>query len=418
MKWFWIPVILSALMLPGAQARDGDPLPRDISVTTAIELALERNPAFRQSREAVNERRGERRQAFGIDRPRLFYGEEGIPSGGSDFTERRWGVSQALDFPLTGLFRHQARSAEIGMLEAEVATSRQHLVAAVKQAYADVAHAARLLALREEMVTISQEFRDAAQARLELGEAAELEMLNAEVQLAEALNDLAAAQVDFDEARYTLFELMGVDEEEQDYDVDFPDTLRYVPSDIRQDSILAHLKTMPAYRSAGSALDAARWDVRAGWSGLLPGLDMSWFQQDFGTGYDAWGFEVGISVPLWLPLGETGRIQKARARYRSAREGMYARELALKKAAESAWHRYEASRETIDRYHRTTREQSRRLLQLTAEGYRLGELDVLRLLVAQRTYLSSQERYYGALREYTHQLILLEPYLGRALVFN
>ena len=195
MKWFWIPVILSVLVLPGAQARDDDPIPRDISVTTAIELALERNPAYRQSREAVNERRGERRQAFGIDRPRLFYGEEGIPSGGSDFTERRWGVSQALDFPLTGLFRHNARSAEIGMLEAEAATSRQHLVAAVKQAYADVAHAAKLLALREEMVTISREFRDAAQARLELGEAAELEMLNAEVQLAEALNDLAAAQV-------------------------------------------------------------------------------------------------------------------------------------------------------------------------------------------------------------------------------
>jgi cobalt-zinc-cadmium efflux system outer membrane protein len=93
-------------------------------------------------------------------------------------------------------------------------------------------------------------------------------------------------------------------------------------------------------------------------------------------------------------------------------------ELDLKKRAEQAWHSYQTSKQTIDRYRSTIQAQSKELLELTLEGYQAGEMDLLSLLQAQRTYLDSQRRYLAALRDYYIQLIALEQMLQQNLVFN
>ncbi|RMF54048.1 MAG: hypothetical protein D6746_14915 [Bacteroidetes bacterium] len=62
-------------------------------------------------------------------------------------------------------------------------------------------------------------------------------------------------------------------------------------------------------------------------------------------------------------------------------------------------------------------ERAATLLALTREGYRLGEIDLLTLLDTQRTYLDSQLRFYQALRDYYLDVIELERYLERDLIF-
>ena len=59
-----------------------------------------------------------------------------------------------------------------------------------------------------------------------------------------------------------------------------------------------------------------------------------------------------------------------------------------------------------------------RLLQLTREGYQLGELDLLTVLDTQRTYLAVQSGYYRALKDYYLSAINMEELVGRELIFQ
>ena len=55
---------------------------------------------------------------------------------------------------------------------------------------------------------------------------------------------------------------------------------------------------------------------------------------------------------------------------------------------------------------------------MTQTGYRMGELDLLTLLEAQRTYLRTQEAYYQTLRDYFLRIIELERYLREDIIFK
>jgi cobalt-zinc-cadmium efflux system outer membrane protein len=57
------------------------------------------------------------------------------------------------------------------------------------------------------------------------------------------------------------------------------------------------------------------------------------------------------------------------------------------------------------------------LQSMTLKAYQLGEIDLLNLLNAQQTYLANEQRYLSALRDYYLQLVALEIYLDRELVY-
>ena len=241
--------------------------------------------------------------------------------------------------------------------------------------------------------------------------------MKAEILGAEAENDLSEAERSWHQARYSLFNLIGLPPETQTYRIQFPDTLVFVEVNINQHTALEGMAAQPLYRSVSRNLAAARWGVREAWSDFLPDLNLNFYRQDFGSGYDFYGFEIGLQIPLWFPLNQRGNIQTAKARQRQFSWDQQAVKLDLKNRIEDAWHGYETSLATIRRYHQTIRRQSEQLLQLILEGYRLGELDILVLLEAQRTYLNSQKRYYDALRDYYRQLIELESFLNTDLVY-
>jgi cobalt-zinc-cadmium efflux system outer membrane protein len=272
--------------------------------------------------------------------------------------------------------------------------------------------------LREQEVSLALQLQDAATLRVEVGDASELEQMNAEIQLAEAESRLEDARRQFQNARYTLFNVVGLDPEEQRYEIEFPDTLVYIDAGIDQGQVMARLDDQPELQSANRSVDAAALGVKQTRSALLPAISFDYYTQDYGSGFDWHGFQIGLKVPLWLIPNYKGNIRKAQAEAQTWQWRRDAVALVLKKQAEQAWHGYETSKNKIDRYRTTTRARSNELLRLTLEGYRMGEVGLLALLETQRTYLTSQQRFYDALHDYYYQLIELERFLGNDIVFN
>ena len=389
----------------------------ELSVDRAIAIAMERNPGLQQMQARIDAKAGEFWSSFGLSSPQLLYTKEGIPPGGGGFLERKWTVTQPIDFPLRSYFRASRVATEREALELRLRAEVLTLRAEVKKVYADLLYADEVLRLREETLELAATLEDAVRARLEVGEAPELELMNAEIQRAEAENDRIEAERLYHRARYALFNRIGLDPEEISYGITFEDSLRYFPTDFSQDSVMAMLTEQPEYTSIAQSVEATSAGVSEAWSTLLPDLSLSYFWQDFGGGFNSHGFELGVSVPLWFLFDQRGAIQSSQARHREATWMEQERLLALKRQAEDAWHGYDASLATITKYEEIISVRAGTLSALSLEAYRAGELDLVSLLVSQRTYLSSRIRYLDALRTYYHALIDIERFLQRDLVF-
>ena len=146
-------------------------------------------------------------------------------------------------------------------------------------------------------------------------------------------------------------------------------------------------------------------------------INFNYFKQDFGNGFNFNGYEIGVSVPIWFIFNQNGSIQTAKAQYREIEWSLKEAKLKIKTEIENAWHGYESSKAKINRYEKTIRDLADELQSLTLTGYQLGELDLLRLLDAQQTYLNSEINYYNALKDYYQQIIYLEKYLGKEIIF-
>lgn len=388
----------------------------NLSVRQALEIAYSHNPAIRQLEYEIDAQRQTQLLSLGIESPELIYAREGI--GGGTFTEQRWVVSQSLDFPLTGYYRYQSRKAGTRSMQSELESLKLQVKEEVKKAYTRLAHAIESSHLAQESVELFEDLRDAARTRSDLGEASEIDAMQADLQLSEALNTLDLAKRRLMDERYNLFETIGLGEQQQSYDISFPDTLYYVDVLIDQEEVLASIGAHPQLERFSEQSEAASFTSKAARSSYLPDINLMYFRQDFGGGFDFNGFEVGVTVPLWFGLNEANDVQRAKASERAMEWRYIGEELLLQKQAEQAWHGYEAARMRIERFQAFIQEKSRDLIGMTQRGYRLGELDLLTLLEAQRTYLRTQQSYYDTLRDYYLSVIELERFLQSDIIFN
>jgi len=244
-----------------------------------------------------------------------------------------------------------------------------------------------------------------------------MDLTKAEIQVAEANNDIDDARRQLHLARYGLFNLMGLLPENQKYSIQFMDSLRSTDVDISQIQALAVLTDQPLYKSSTSELAASNYFLKEAKSNILPDIRFNLYKQDYGTGYNFNGFEVGLSFPIWYPLEQKGLINTTLARQDEIRWKQQEIKLDMKKQIEHAWHSYEVSRSTIKRYDQTIRSKAEKLQTLTLTAYRLGEVDLLNLISAQQIYLNSQQRYLSSLRDFYIQLVELEKFLDKDLVY-
>ncbi|NQV71488.1 TolC family protein [bacterium] len=174
----------------------------------------------------------------------------------------------------------------------------------------------------------------------------------------------------------------------------------------------------PETQGAAFASQSAASAVRASRMSYLPELKVGYWPQDFGSGYNAHGLEVGFRFALpFVGSSRTDR-EKARIQLRNTEIQSVQVSLNLKKEAESAWHGFETAKGKVVQFFQKNGSLAQELLQLTREGYQLGQLDLLTVLDTQRTYLSVQAEYYQSLKDYYVSVIDMERLLGRELVFT
>lgn len=393
-----------------------------LSVAEAVALALEQHPELQQRQAAITIKQLEAGPAWGIERPELYYGREGIGDGA--FQEQQWGISQSIQFPLTGYYAAQEVKQQELLAERQYAYSIQNIKKDVKQAYIRLAYARKQHDLANRQQELMQRLYEIASLRREAGDIADLDLIEAEVRLDQSRQEVRMAEARRETARQELLTAMGLLSPEESADspetaaLSFPDTLSYTSVEISREALIQQRDQTPLARIAGQESAVAEAGLRLAKQSYWPDLQLNYYRQDFGNGYDFDGIELGISIPLWFTFNERNRTKQARLSYGQAQARQQQTRIMLQEDAEAAWQQYASSRERILSYRDGLQQRTAELLRLAREGYRQGELSLMRVLQAQETYLEGERRYHEALLSYHLQLAELERFTAGELIFT
>jgi outer membrane protein, heavy metal efflux system len=389
-----------------------------LTIKDAVDQAIKNNAQINQMRSQLNQKKEQWRTQAGVSAPEISYMKEGIDNKAADpFQEQRFEVSQSVDFPLTTSYRMKALKEEEKALEFSIQEEERKVKTGVKSRYIEVIYALHLQKLREQQLKLATELYNAVYSQFETGMGNGMDLTKAELQVAESNNDIDNARSQLHQARYSLFFLMGLPPENQKYSIEFMDTLQSKDVEISQITALSVLTEQPSYLSSMKELEASGYFLKEAKSNILPDIRFNLYKQDYGTGYNFNGFEVGLSFPIWYPLEQKGKIRMNLAHQEEIQWKQKEIRSGVKEQIEHAWHSYEVSRSTIKRYDETIRSKAEKLQSLTLSAYRLGEVDLLNLIYAQQLYLNSQQRYLEALRDFYIQLVELERFLNLELVY-
>ncbi len=326
-----------------------------LTVEQAVERAMTHNPALRISMELHTERTATSWQAATRRLPRLDFRANFVRFDPGFFPVEQQFISNARlsgqlrashTFLSGGEIQGQSKSASSLARVAKYDHESNILNTAqiVRTAFYDALLTERLVEVAREAVSINTEEVRRSKVQFEIGEAAKINVLRAEVQHANSIPELSRAQHNHRLAKAYLANLIGFDIDPSDLEANslvLKGTLESVrrlelPSLGRL--IGAALDNRAEVKSARHATNAARGDATVSWSSVLPRLDVygayNWTNSEntfriFGSSglisedpldFDLQGWEVGAtaSLPIFDFLGNYQSVRAGRAKLRQA----------------------------------------------------------------------------------------------------
>ena len=376
-----------------------------LSLHDAIEMA-KASPASEIAEARIAEARGGVRQAgLGIN-PRLFLQSEDLRPWAGDYafetqSEDYGYLSQTFELGGKRGKRVQLAEARLRVTEAMNAAAMQQLAGRVAGAYWNAVSLLRVITLLNEDMGAVDEMVRYHRERVDAGAMRGVDLLRMEIERDRLRLSLQAAKNEAAVARLELFRQMGRTPTAVTLTDKLDESPVILPSDVA--TVLAE---RPDVRAAREALAAAEDDLRLQRANALPDVDLlGGYKRNLAanTGYG------GLQIPLSLRNRNQGEIERARAGVAAARATLALLETQVRVQVEQARTSYEAQQVTIRETLPELRTHARQNLEIATEAYRIGGVDLLRFLDAERTQFEvevSAVRMLALLRQSALQLQL------------
>ncbi|SDF15778.1 TolC family protein [Sporolituus thermophilus] len=253
--------------------------PIKLSLAESIDLALKNNPAIQIAQE------DKERSLWGVSEakagklPSISFGssysfqDRGADGPGQDSLNSSLRMSWQLYNG--GRTEAQIKQAELGVTTADinVLKAKQQLILDTTTAYYSVLLAKNMLAVNEETVNNLKAHLEVVQAKYEAGTVAKSDVLRAEVELANAEQNLIKAQNQYELAVSNLLTTMNMD---AGTDLQLEGELQYQPDPRTLAELIAVAKqNRPEIAQAKASIESAESGVKIAESGKLPTVSLS-----------------------------------------------------------------------------------------------------------------------------------------------
>ncbi|MEO8620885.1 MAG: TolC family protein [bacterium] len=383
-----------AAQAPGIARRDSLVLTR----TSAIAAALANNPQLDIAREQTAQARARRVQAIAVPDPALTASLDNQPGflrlGGAQ--ERNVALELSVPFPDKFRLRNTIATSDVRTAEFGFTSVKQQLVAQTSRSYDTLLVANRHREIFQTNRALAADFLTKTQARFQGGTAARLDVLKAQVALAQADNDLIGAERDVVTATDAIDRLIG---QPLGTPIAATDSLSFPPA--LPDVGLAEqaaLESRPELAALSSQRMGARATTTLAREFWLPDFTLS-AQRDYGPDGSGALFSAGIALPLPIFYWQHSKGEIAESQHRERELTAASRDLiaAVSQDVRASYAAADAALRQATFIRDALLPAARETYRVASVSYGLGGSSALDVLDARRNLLDAETQYADAL---------------------
>ncbi len=387
--------------------------PRQHSLEDLLALARDRSPAILAAQQRVEALRGARTSAVTPAGPEVEFSKgtgkslDGTVSRG----EHGWAVSQSIEWPGRWHARVKAADQMLAAGRAESMATKADVLASVQEQYFGILFSQKEAALLESQATAAEDLLSLAEKRVQVGEGRELDRIKARVEALRTERKLEAARSEV-RVRKTVLNQFLLGALGEDYELlggfELPRAIA-----AREETLGRLLAASPALQEARARAGAAEWTLKAEQQGRFPGLTAAYLDTNE-LDRQARTFSLALRIPLWGFNSGPIRAAKAESAAAFLEETRLKAEVASK--GERAYQEYALAFAQAKSYETDLLPSAEKSLKIATFSYGQGELSLLDLLDARRTYLDTVEEYNDVLYQFESARAQLERLIGGSLV--
>lgn len=299
---------------------------------------------------------------------------------------------------------------EVKLTDLEITSVSRDVRQKVRENFFAAALAVGLADQQKQLVDLSQKLRDIAQARFESGDIPQLEVMEADLELARASADLEVVRL---EERVSFARLSTVLNEPTDTVWDLGAPLETLPTQVNLPDLIARAEDANSelqHLVQEASVERAKGRVAS--AGRIPDLTLE-AGADFNSPPD---FHTGargqITVGLPILYRNQGEIAQSSATLKLIEGETAAMRKAVSGEVEAQFNELTTKLLQVDLYRRTVIPVGRKLETLAEESYRAGRANILSVLDAQRAVQQNERDYLQSLFDLQKAFADLEQKVG------
>lgn len=423
MIWRRAPIILlvclQVLALPAAllaqETVPSQPLPTRLTLDVATEILLLRNPTILRERQNVAIARAGVLQARLRPNPEFELVSESYPlfeSNPGPFFQRNELIARVgQPIETAGKRGKRTRLAEQDIAVAELLlqdTVRQ-LKLELKTRYYRIVLAKAEYELAQQVLTQFDEVIRLNRVRFEKGDVSGLDLARVETERLRFFNDVVTAELQLQNAKTALLELLGTTDMNAQFDV--TETLAFRPLILSLETLEEQaLVARPDFQARRALVEREHRQLRVEKALAVPDVT-PFFGYKRNLVDNAVTFGVNIGLPFFNR--NQGGIARAAAGVEQARFEQQRAELAVRADIRQAYQAVRAEERRVQALEATYVAKARQARDIAQAAYRLGALDLIAFLDAERAYRETLRGYYEALYDHRSALLLIEAAVGK-----
>lgn len=402
--------------LPAQEPKSSPPqIPTQLTLELATEILLARNPTILRERQNVVMARAGVTQARLRPNPELDITSESYPlfepNPGPFFQNNELIVRAGQPIEIAGKRRKRTLVAEqeVEVTQSLLQDTIRQLKLELKTRYYRIVLAKAELELAQQVLAQFDEIIRINQLRYKQGEISGLDLARIQTERRRFFEDVVAAELSLQNAKTALLELLGASDLSAPFDV--TETLAFRPLAVPAEQLQEQAAMARAdLRARREQVERERRQVAVEKSVGVPNITPF-----FGYKRNLVDNAVTFGVRWDLPVFNRNQGEVARATARVDQAGYEVRraELAVSSEVLQAYQAVQAQERRVQALESTYVQTARKARDIAQASYRLGALDLIAFLDAERAYRETLRGYNEAL--FTHQVAIfqLEAAVGR-----
>lgn len=354
-----------------------------------LSAALENNLQLKADRQNLKIATAKKIAGISPDNPVIFIEKGEIHDGVSN--DQAVGISQTIEFPTVYLHRNHYFNSNLKMIEQEIELQNGELLLEVYFKSMEFIFLEKQSEFLEENSSLLRNVYEQNLKRFQVGDIDKLEVLKSKVQFRQISTNVSNLNL---EKAKVLRELQVM--------VNLPDPI--IPQmDITIDTSLVYADSRRAFVNSHPRLllksfeiQKMKYEKSLAYATYLPDLEILLKDQKV-DGRNLWGFEVGLSLPLWLGK-QIGSVKMAKYSLKKSEMEKQSVENEIRVEFESYWNEYQQAKNNFLLYQHHLLPESEEIFTSAEKSYQEGEIAYLDFADSYRIKLETETAYLQAVQ--------------------